>query len=205
LSKKGGRGFPYLVYMDADGQVLGKPPGRSVKAFAKGIKGAQRYLTLQKKADKTPEEQVELFELEVSYGKLDAAAAKAKREQLKLPPELDAKLEKAIGSLEATAAVKEAGKQLRSRADVQSKGPEIGKGFYEKFHSKGIVPGDPQIRMQFYFLIMEYGFQKKVVAAAESAVEALKKQLGSNPRARGFLKQLETRLSKLKAEGAGGN
>lgn len=187
--------------MDADGQVLGKPPGRSVKAFSKGIKGAQRFLDLQKKADKTPAEQVELFVLEVKFGKLDLAAAKAKREKLKLAPEMDAKLAKAIGGLEATQAVKDASKHLKSRADVQTKGPEIGKGFYENFHQKGIAPGDPQIRMQFYFLIMEYGFQKKVVEAAEGAVKALKKQLGSNPRAAKFLSSLDARLSKLKSEG----
>ena len=63
LSKKGGRGFPYLVYMDSEGNVIGHPAGRSVKAFEAGAKKAQHYLDLKNKAKRTPDEEVELANL----------------------------------------------------------------------------------------------------------------------------------------------
>lgn len=40
LSEKGGMGFPYLAYMDADGNVIAKPGGRSVQAFEATLSGA---------------------------------------------------------------------------------------------------------------------------------------------------------------------
>lgn len=200
LSQKGGSGFPYLVFMDAEGDVLGEPPGRSVQAFEGMAERAQRYLDLRRKSEKSSAEEAELFSLEVGFGRLTLDQARAKRARLALPPEHDARLAQVIRSVEASQAVEEASETLRQRGDLETKGPAIGERLYRDFLEKGAAPHDPRLRVSFHALIVEYGIQRKVLPAAEAAVAGLKQELGDDPRARDFLQELDARLERLRRD-----
>lgn len=73
LRKKGGTGFPYLVFLDADGNVIAKPGGRSVSAFEQTLTGdVKDWFALVERADGGDEAaQAELFVKRVEYGHFD--------------------------------------------------------------------------------------------------------------------------------------
>ena len=68
LAKKGGQGFPYLVFLDAEGEVIAAHEGeQTVAGFREGLGKARAFLDLRKKAeagDKAARFQV----LETRYG-----------------------------------------------------------------------------------------------------------------------------------------
>ena len=51
LQQKGGQGFPHLVFMNAEGEVVAQPQGRSAEAFAKAHAAYLNCLELAKKLE----------------------------------------------------------------------------------------------------------------------------------------------------------
>lgn len=84
LSEKGGRGFPYLVFMDAEGDVITPHnKARSVDAFQKTLDEVKELLRLEemaKQGDKSAE--TPLFIAKVKLGRYNFAEASAKRKKL---------------------------------------------------------------------------------------------------------------------------
>lgn len=193
IGEKGGQGFPYLVYMDETGKVIGKPAGRTVAAFRQGA----RYLTLKRKDKRTTEEEIEFLELGLAMGSLDPAKAKEILGTLEISDEQKAKLEQAIKTAEGVAKVKALLSQIKSRQDVQTKGAQIGKQMYE-LYKEGVRPA-PGSResMAMYQLMVTYGLQEKVVEPARAGMDALKEALKGNKRAQGFLNQMEAQVKAL--------
>ena len=88
LQEKGGRGFPYLIWMNEKGDKLMDVSGRAVEAFNSVAEKLIAWNTLKKKAAEGDDEaKKDLFVTEVEMGVIDAAAAKAKMEELKLSDE----------------------------------------------------------------------------------------------------------------------
>jgi hypothetical protein len=74
LRDKGFGGFPSLCFMDAEGNVLAKPPQRTVASYQETAAGAQALLTLRNKgAKRTPAEEKELFLTELRLDLIPAA------------------------------------------------------------------------------------------------------------------------------------
>jgi hypothetical protein len=193
LGEKGGQGFPYIVFMDETGKVIGKPTGRTVKAFRQGA----RYLNLERKEKRTTDEEVEFLELGLAMGSLDPAKAKEILAKLEISDEQKAKLEKAIKTAEGVAKVKALLGQIKSRQDMQAKGPAIGKQMYA-LYQEGVRP-QPGSResMAMYQLMIAHGLQDKIVEPARTGLDELKKMLKGNKRAQGFLKQMEAQVKAL--------
>ena len=193
LSEKGGQGFPYLVFMDETGKVIGKPAGRTVAAFRQGA----RYLTLERQEKRTTEEEVEFLELGLAMGSLDPAKAKEILATLELSDEQKAKLEEAIKAAEGQAKIRALVGQIKSRQDVQSKGSSIGKQLYA-LYQEGVRPAKgSQESIAMYQLMITHGLQDKVVAPARAGLDELKAALEGNKRAAGFLKQMEAQVTAL--------
>ncbi|MBL4846338.1 MAG: hypothetical protein JKY65_12490 [Planctomycetes bacterium] len=194
LNEKGGRGFPYLVYMDAAGEVIGKPSGRTVGAFRK----TARYLTLKNKKDRSTSEEVELIQLGLAMGKLDPDKAKEQAAALKLNGAQKALIKKAIkvavGQNKARALLG----QVKSQSDVQSKGAQVGEKLWA-LYQEGVRFG-PGARegMSMAQLIMTYGLSSKKLEPAEAGLKDLKIALAGNRRAQGFLKQMEQQVEALR-------
>lgn len=193
LGEKGGQGFPYLVYMDETGKVIGKPAGRTVAAFRQGA----RYLTLERKEKRTADEEVEFLELGLAMGSLDPAKAKEILGKLKISDEQKAKLEKAIKAAEGQAKIRALVSQIKSRQDVQSKGSAIGKKLYA-LYQEGLRPAKgSQESMAMYQLMITHGLKDKVVGPARAGLDELKAALKGNKRAAGFLSQMEAQVKAL--------
>ena len=61
LQQKGGRGFPTLKFLDAEGEVLGAPQGRSVESLRAALEAITTIQALGSKAERSPEEEASLW------------------------------------------------------------------------------------------------------------------------------------------------
>lgn len=202
LSLKGGSGFPYLTFMDDEGNVLNKPRGRSVEAFQAGAKIAQHYLDLRNKQDRTAAEDLELLKLQLQYATTTVEAAKAATAKLELTDEQTAELSQLITALGAKevdkrimGVIQKAG--INSREDFEAKKAEMGKEMYA-LHEEGLRPSGKEPTQMFWFLIFEHGVATKDVKAAEIGFAGFEKTLAGNPRAAQFLAQQRARLEAIK-------
>lgn len=197
LQEKGGRGFPHLVFMDAEGEVLAVHKGaRTVEGFQATAASAQRYLDLKAVADKTPEQKLELFLAELDLGKLDLQQARQRKAELSgLTPEQETRVGQALTDLEVMDALEKARPQSREEATRIK--AELGAKFQAMF-AEGRRPSSDQAAEAFYGLILEHAEQQKDAASFEAALNAMRERFGKYPGADKFFKQAEERLARLR-------
>lgn len=197
LSEKGGRGFPYLVYMDAAGGVLGSPKGRSVSAFSEGLvdarKEVDRLAELRKKAAGGDRAAVaQLLETELKTGRITFADAQKRRAEMK---DLDAATAASLDAAILDAEVRGIMGSLRSRDDL----PKAAEAF-RAMQAAGRIPvGENGVN--FWNILFTDAESRKDVATAETALEALKKAAGADQRMGMLVKNMESRLAKMKEGG----
>lgn len=196
LSEKGGRGFPYLVFMDAEGTVLGQPGGRSVAAFQKTGDLLQKYVALKAQvATGGPEVKLDYCLVRAQLGMLSFDETKAELATLTVPEAQQARVDACLVNVEVADLVKK----------VQSRqvGPEaIGPRFYELLKA-GKSPTDEGTRGIFYQVVLGEAEKAADAASFEAALVEVEKSLAGmkNPRVADFLAQKRATLDKLKAGG----
>lgn len=86
LRDYGGTGFPYLIYMDADGNKLGKPSGRDMDSLVAGGTAAKELIALREKvANGADDLVVDLLLAELQADAVDFQVAKNRRATLQAP------------------------------------------------------------------------------------------------------------------------
>lgn len=193
LREKGGNGFPYLAWMDADGDVLAQQGDRTVEGFQKTYDALQSYL----KAKATVEggdakAKADLFLASLELGKLSADEARKQMADLSLSKEQKTKAEQSISDLE----VMEAARSMRS-PDQQA---EAGKKFAAML-KQGYQPGSKNVAGTFWSAIMTYAEQENDAKLFAKALAVLQKEFGDQPSAKRFLDAAKERLEKLKKAG----
>ena len=166
LKQKGGRGFPTLVFMDAEGNVLAEQGERSVKAFTKTLNSLKAWQAAkQKAAGGVAVAKKELFLAELDLGKLSVADARTHLKELtNLSKDETATVEDRIRGLE----VKEILEGARTPADM-AKGAEK----LLAMHPAGNVPsGQPGLRV--YGVLISQTVQKKDWKLCDELLAALR-------------------------------
>ncbi len=190
LQEKGGTGFPYLVWMDADGNVLAKQGDRSVDGFAKTYKTLKDFLTLEQKASKGDKAAgVDALIAGLELGRYDADKAKELLGTLgKVPADKQKAIDGLLVNLEVDGVI----------AGVRSKDQavEAGKGFLE-MEKAGRVPTGRSARA-FYSVILEVYEADKDAKAYEATLGVLKKLVEGERNADRILKRYQDTLEKLK-------
>jgi hypothetical protein len=193
LKEKGGQGFPYLVFMDSDGNVLAKHSGaRSIKGFEATGGKAVAYMEVKKKAeggDKAA--QIDLVLAEMDLGKTTLEEGQKKLKELgELSKEQQAKLD----GIATNATVMEIVKPLR-RNDKQGM-IDAGKKFFDMKKEGKIPSGDQEFQM-FWILMMDYAESVKDAKTFEEGFTSLKTKFGDTINKQ-WAQQNEERLKKLK-------
>lgn len=192
LSEKGGRGFPYLAFLDADGNVVAKHQGqRDVSGFVATGKKAQAFLDLKAKADKGDKAaKYDLLVAQLELSHLDLATAKKRIEELSdLNADQKAKLNGLLVDLEIADIAKSITNDKKTQADA-------GKKFLEMKKAGKTPKGDETVG-NFYVCIMEYAETQKDAATFEEAMNAVLKHYGTRINAK-WKQTSEERLAKLK-------
>lgn len=193
LEEKGGKGFPYLAFLDDDGNVIATVEGpRTVAGFAESSKKAHAFLELKAKAAKGDgQAKIDFLTARLELGQLKPADARKQIDALgKLTPEQKAKLD----GLLADAEVMEIASTVTDDKATQ-------KAAAEKFlamKKAGRVPSGEQASQMFWILIMNLAEAEKDAATFEEGLKALKAKFGNDPNVAAFFKKKEATLKKLK-------
>ena len=196
LSEKGGGGFPHIVFMDSEGNVIAKHESfRTAAAFAETGKKAKLFLDLKARAKKgNRKAKIEYALLSLEMGALKVADAEAKFKKLgKLSKEQQARLEAA----KADAGVKEVLEGIRSREESQ-KAQET---FYGWFKEGRPGPTGEQEFSSYYQMVLQAAERNKDAVSFEKALTTLKERFGSNPSTKRFFGAMEKKLQELRAGG----
>ncbi len=193
LSEKGGRGFPYLVFLDAEGNVLAKHEGpRTVDGFAATTKSIGAFLELKEKAASGDEgAQFDYLLARIELGHLSSDDAKKESEGMKLTDVQSAKLKKALTNL----MIGDTLKKVRSKESAVAAGKK-----FSSLLAEGVTPTDPNSNewLSFMAYIMLYAEENGDVDLFEKAYGPFKERHGSNKRYARFLEKAAERLETLK-------
>ncbi|MHC4340064.1 MAG: hypothetical protein ACYSX0_07630 [Planctomycetota bacterium] len=185
LTQKGGRGWPSVLAMDADGNVVGQHSGpRTVDGFARTMRQAAEFVDLKAKAVAGDRK-----------ARIDCTLALARMGQLTRP-----KLEAAIGKLGVLSAEDKRAYQsvLADLMMDEIQRTAVGERFLE-MERKGLVPTDPSKRATFFYAIWNNADFKGDIELMERSLRELKATWGGEPRYVTFLQGLERRLATAKA------
>ncbi|MBI3272083.1 MAG: hypothetical protein HYZ53_24020 [Planctomycetes bacterium] len=199
LHEKGGTGFPYLVFMDAEGNVLSKHNGpRTVAGFEAGLQRVQSLLDARKKAESGDKgAKIEVALLEGELGRIGADDAQARVKELgPLSKEQQARLDALLTNGEVSKALE--GVQ-RDRAKALAAGEK-----FAAMKKAGRMPTDERLLRPFWMALLDYAESKRDVALFEEAFTVLKGMLGENPMAKKVIEGWSERLRKLQDAGKDG-
>jgi len=194
LRRVGGGGFPHLVAMDAEGKVLGSPPGRSVADF----RTMKEYFELKPKADKGDAvAKIEFFIRAMPMGDYKTLddAKKYLATLKKVTKEQQARIDEQFLGLE----VQEILKPVRENRD-RSKNRELeaaaGKTLLA-MHKKGRIPKSEGLFGEIYSYILTHAEVAKDIPAFEEALKLLEERF---PEATQWLDAKRKILEKMKEE-----
>lgn len=191
LTQKGGRGFPYLVFLDAEGNLAGKHNlERTVEGFT-ATGALVRALADAKKKGAAAEE----FVLKAELALVDAAGIRKNPKPEGATPEQVKRLDVAL----ANAEVMEDIEGLRGQRDP-SAGVTLGKK-YAEWKTAGKVPTWPYSSQTFWMLLMDFAAADKNAALFEEGLNALRPKFEKLRGGPEWIQKKEEILKKLKEEG----
>lgn len=192
LREYGGRGFPTLLFLDADGKKLTEPNGRDVATFASTGKSLGELAELKRRIEKGEKGlDGKLLAAELSLGSVDFPTAKARLAKIKkLDDATQATIAKLMIDAEIMHLVSDAGRDQEKMKAAGARMAEMLKA--------GKVPG-PRAEATFWSGIMRYADQTGDAALFEKAYNWAKNKYADEPRAKSYLENLAKRLDEMKA------
>jgi hypothetical protein len=194
LEEKGGEGFPHIIFMDAQGNILAvHEEERSAAGFAKTGEKAKTFMALKEKAAKGDKAaQVDLIIAQLDMGQIKAADAEKQLKDVKLSKEQQAKVDEILVNTTVMDIVK--------GIESENEAKEAGKKFYEMQKAGKPAPTSDQAIQPYYILGMNAAEEAKDAATFEKNLNALKAKFGSNPQAKKFFEAKEKKLEELKGD-----
>lgn len=195
LSEKGGRGFPYLVFLDAEGDVLVKVSGsRNVDGFKKDSEKLKSLLALKEKAASGDAgAKFDYLIVRIDLGLISVEEAQKERDSMDLSPAQSKKLDKAFVGLRVAAILA----KVRSREAAVDAGKQ-----FAAMLKKGMTPANPDSREWGNFMgyIMLYAEDEGNAGLYEDAFDRFKEQHGSDKRYARNISRMEKKLEALKSD-----
>ncbi len=181
--------------MNADGDVIGAPQGRSVDAFEDGGKKAQKFLELKKKADAGDKKALaEVIVTELMDGRIKISEADKKLKGV----DLSADQKKQIESIRPDAEVREIMQDVNPQDEAGAL--VMGKKFAERLKAGKANPNTPQMLQNYLGWIMKYAESEKDADLYEKGLTPFEAKFGSSqdPKAKAFFANAHKTLEKLK-------
>lgn len=194
LDKKGGGGFPYIVFMDSSGNVVAThETAREPAEFRKTWEKAAAFLELKRKAEGgDPAAKLDYLTARLDRGVTGRAEGEEELKKLgKLNPEQEAKAQAAL----ATAEVRETSKAIQ---DDEKKAVEAGKKFLAMHKAGRALPSGPSEIRDFWAIISFYAEHEKDLAAFDESLKALKKLVEGDAWMQKWLESRERVYEELK-------
>jgi hypothetical protein len=204
LGKKGGRGFPHMVFMDGEGNVLAQHEGpRSLDGFSttaeEAVETRQELAMLDGKAAQGDAAAgKEAFLLRLDLGHFDAGQALAHMARLPFTDEEKKELDSAVASLEVM--------EVLSGLTEDEEGILAAGKHFAGMMAKGRCPGEEEMQ-PFYLITLRYAESAKDAKVFRAALDGLKVTLAEmmdNPAVTQYLEEQEKALAEIEKSPAGG-
>ena len=196
LSEKGGTGFPTLMFLDAEGEILGKPGGRDVASFDKTLSNLTALKDLNKRiaaGEKNLGDDLFMVQLAMGEYKTVAEIEEKAKTFKKLTKEQKLTIAKAI-----------VGKKVEAAMNSMERGPEgqikVGKKF-KAIYDEGLFP-EGDMEGPFWGFLMEYAESEKDGKTMEVALNHVKRIFGKEDWAKGLIEEKEAALKEIKEGGS---
>ena len=188
--EKGGRGFPTMKFMDADGNVLGEPSGRDVASFETSLTSLMVVTDLEKRIAAGEEGlENELFLAKMRLGLLDLEEAKAQLAELKdLTKEEKAEVAGFLVNLEVMG--------VMDGVDSEEAALAAGAKFKVMLDEGRIPTGDAL--GAYWSLIMNFAESKSDIELFEKSLNALKEKYGAEEGAKPFFDEKAAALKAMR-------
>ncbi len=195
LGKKGGTGFPHLVFLDSEGNVVTKQGGRAVADFETTGNKVRTFLDLKKKmdaGDTTVKVEFTLVSMDLAVDTVTLDDAKKKIADLgELTKEQKARADVILIDVEVYSILKSINRNnQQTRLDA-------GKAFLE-MKKAGRIPKADSTVQPFHIIMMDYFESQKDAAGYEEALKALEK-FRADPNTKTFFAARDKKLAELKA------
>lgn len=199
LQKKGGQGFPHLVALDANGDVIAKLTGdRTVEGFRAMMADGAKFVAVREKKEKTLDDEVFLLRHDISMGNADLAQAKARAEAMKgLSDAQKKELDGALLGLEIQGMMPRARTPEEQKAQVLAAGAK-----FAEMWAAGREPTSDEAVQPFFIFMLDHAEATKDAELFGKALEKLRAKFGTNPNAAKFFERQDARLAALKGAGA---
>ncbi|TAH38219.1 MAG: hypothetical protein EYC70_06245 [Planctomycetota bacterium] len=187
LSEKGGRGFPTLMFLDAEGSILAQQEDRAVTGFETTLENVKTYLDLktrQAKGEKGLE--LPLFMAELKLGLMSYQDAKSKAETFqKLSEAEKAQIAEALFDLEV--------RQLMDAFNPRSEEGKAAAAKLVEYAQAGKQPS-PALRLNYWGLLSYIATE---VNKDPDLLEKCLTNLRALPESKDFEEQLQQMEQKL--------
>lgn len=195
LGEKGGGGFPYVVAMNADGDVLAKWGfDFSVDALRDLMTEGVAFESLMAKTDRTPAEEADLFEKRLALNHFSADEAAKKLAGLEVDDETRERLAAQVTDLEIQSHIA----KVTSREEYMALAEP-----FANLYREGKEASGGRLADQFFGLILRHAEATVDPDLYEDALNELKERF-DNPRAQAFFERAEQTLADLRAKAEGG-
>ncbi len=192
LAQKGGRAFPYLVFLDADGAVAAKQAERSVAAFLATLGKLDELAALEARfAAGDQQAGAAALKLGLELGGRSMAAA---RERLQKLGDIPAEQRQALAALILNAEVDALMAEVRTKAQAA----EVGRTFLV-MERQGRVPTG-RAAITFYSVILETHEAAADAAAYAATLEQFKRCIAGQRNADRVVRRYEATLEKLRQQ-----
>lgn len=202
LGEKGGRSFPYIIFMDETGGVLAVPGDRSVEGFQKILGGKVKEFTdLRAKAQSGDAvAQIDFALLEGNLGRISYEDVQKRLEGKKLSD-----VQKALlGDVELGVLMADVGKAT-DKTSAQTAMKKVAEAY-----AAGRVPTGSEKKMEFLGIVLQEGLTEEDPDLAQKALDAVKplyeEAYGKdNPKLQQWLQGVADKISEMRAaeEGCG--
>lgn len=194
LTEKGGNAFPWIVFMDATGEIiLAMGVDRSMEMFTKTGTKAKEYLALQAKAatgDKPAK--IDFAILQVEYYKSTVADADA---VIQASAPLTKEQQAAWDVAQANGRIREDLRSIKTDEDEAV----LGRKYYAQFKDKKLTMPTGDLPLQFVCVrVLEAAFDAKDAEVFESALKVLKERYGKVEQFSPFFEARDKDLQKLR-------
>jgi len=188
----GGRGFPTMKFMTADGKVIGEPSGRDVASFETSLKSLMVVTNIENRIAKGEKGlENELFLAKMRLGLFDFEEAKAQLASLKkLTNEQQAEIKGLMVNLEVMS--------IMDTVDSDEAAVAAGAKF-KAMLDEGLIPTGDSMGA-YWSIIMTYAEAKSEADLFERCLNALKEKYGAEEGAKPFFEQKAKVLKKMRED-----
>ena len=191
LQEKGGQGWPYFAFMDAEGNVIARhddePAG---PAFAKTGEKAKAFLSLKAKAETGDKPaQVDFLLAQLELGLINPADAEQKFKEATPSKEQEAKY---AGLLMNVTVMKDV-----DALENNDQEKALGKKYYDHFKAGKPAPTNDQAMQWYYVSVLEHSEEKKDLPNIEAVLKILTEKVGKTESTKDFFERWEKKLAGL--------